>query len=416
MTESKLFRRDFTLVVIGQIISLFGNAVLRYALPLYLLNETHSAALFGAVSACAFLPMIFFSPIGGLVADRVNKRDIMVALDFFTAAVVVLCALLLGKMSLPALLIAVLMLLYGISGAYQPAVQASIPLLAAEKNLNSANAVINMVSSLSGLLGPALGGVVFSVFGIMPVLYISAGCFLFSAVMEIFIRIPFEKREQPGGIFKTAKSDLSQGFRYISRDNPLLGRVGILLAAINCIFSALILVGLPVIITEGLDFPQAVANRLYGYAQAAMALGGLLGGIGAMLLGGRLRISKSYKLITACTATLIPMGLAVFLKSAPMTAYIIIVLSCVVMMFLSAIFSIQIMSYGQKVTPGALLGKVMAMMSCMVLCAHPLGQLIYGFLFEKLAGAEHWIFAGAFLICLGVSVISKRLISSVPEK
>ena len=52
--HTPLFRRDFTLVVIGQIISLFGNAILRFALPLYLLRQTGSPALFGAVGAAAF--------------------------------------------------------------------------------------------------------------------------------------------------------------------------------------------------------------------------------------------------------------------------------------------------------------------------------------------------------------------------
>ena len=86
--KEKGFSKDFIMVVIGQIISLFGNAALRFALPLYLLNQTGSSALYGTVTACAFLPSIAMSPIGGIVADRVNKRNIMVALDFLTAAVV----------------------------------------------------------------------------------------------------------------------------------------------------------------------------------------------------------------------------------------------------------------------------------------------------------------------------------------
>ena len=56
--QTKLFRRDFALVVIGQIISLFGNAILRFALPLYLLRETGSSTLFGVVTACSFAPMV----------------------------------------------------------------------------------------------------------------------------------------------------------------------------------------------------------------------------------------------------------------------------------------------------------------------------------------------------------------------
>ena len=88
--QTKLFRRDFTLVVIGQIISLFGNAILRFALPLYLLRETGSSTLFGVVTACSFAPMVILSMVGGVLADRVNKRDIMVGLDFSTAAIICL--------------------------------------------------------------------------------------------------------------------------------------------------------------------------------------------------------------------------------------------------------------------------------------------------------------------------------------
>lgn len=85
-TKQKLFHKDFTLVVIGRIISLFGNAVVRFALPLYLLNVTGSAAFFGITSACSVIPGILLTPVGGIIADRVNKRNIMVLLDFSTAA------------------------------------------------------------------------------------------------------------------------------------------------------------------------------------------------------------------------------------------------------------------------------------------------------------------------------------------
>ena len=156
-----LFRRDFNLVVIGQVISLFGSAILRFALPLYLLRQTGSPALFGAVGAAAFVPAVLCAPIGGVVADRVNKRNIMVILDFSTAGLVLVFALLLDRVPLAPLMAACLMLLYGIAGAYQPAVQASIPLLAGPEQLTSANAVISMVSTLSALLGPVIGGVLF---------------------------------------------------------------------------------------------------------------------------------------------------------------------------------------------------------------------------------------------------------------
>ena len=72
-----LFRRDFTLVVIGQIISLFGSAILRFALPLYLLRQTGSPAQFGAVGAAALIPAVLCSPLGGAAADRLNKLSLI---------------------------------------------------------------------------------------------------------------------------------------------------------------------------------------------------------------------------------------------------------------------------------------------------------------------------------------------------
>ena len=202
--QAPLFRRDFTLVVIGQIISLFGSAILRFALPLYLLRQTGSPALFGAVGAAAFIPAVLCAPAGGAVADRVSKRDIMVVLDFSTAGLVLLFTLLLDAVPLVPLMVVCLMLLYGIAGAYQPAVQASIPLLAAPEQLTSANAVINMVGTLSGLLGPVLGGVLFGAFGLRPILWVSIACFLLSAVMELFIRIPPPPPGRAVGVIHTA--------------------------------------------------------------------------------------------------------------------------------------------------------------------------------------------------------------------
>jgi len=72
--ESNLFGKNFILIVIGQIISLFGNETLRFALPFYIYKITGSELTLGLVSAVAFLPMIVMSPIGGMVALRHTGR------------------------------------------------------------------------------------------------------------------------------------------------------------------------------------------------------------------------------------------------------------------------------------------------------------------------------------------------------
>ena len=403
-----MWNRNFIMVVLGQIISLFGNAVLRFALPLYLLNQTGSAALFGIVSACAFIPMIVLSPVGGIFADRVNKRNIMVVLDFVTALLVLVVILLLGKVNIVVLLLCALFILYGINGAYQPAVQASIPALLKGEHIMQGNAVINLVSSFTGLIGPVIGGALFGFYGIMPILYVCVICFLLSAVMEIFIQIPFEKKAAKGNIFAIGYGDLKKSFRYMHKEQPIIMQFSLAIAAINMILSALVMIGLPIIVTQLLGFDQEMANRLYGYAQGALAMGSLCGGMGAGLLAKRLKPQKGYLLLLYDGLTLLPIGIAIMLPFKAMISYGIILVSCFCMMFLATLFSIQIMSCLQSMVPESLIGKVISCAMCIGMCASPLGQAIYGGLFELLKGRVFVLFFVAAILTVMLAFAMKK--------
>ncbi len=409
MNSKKVFQRDFILVIIGQIISLFGNGILRFALPLYLLNETKSPALFGVVSACSFIPIILLSPIGGILADRINKRNIMVILDYITALLIFILTILLGKVNLVVLLLVVLILLYGIQGTYQPAVQASIPALVAEENLMPANAVVNLVNSLAGLIGPVIGGAVFGFAGIMPILFISIACFFFSATMEIFIHIPFEKQKAEESMLSIVSHDMKESVQFMKEEKPIIGKAALLIAGINLFLSALIIIGLPVIVTRLLGFAESDANRFYGYAQGVLAAGGLAGGIIAGVFGKKMKIKNAHRFLLICSICLLPIGIVLGFSVPTLAAYGVIVASCFIMMAASSAFSIQMMSYVQKVTPAHLVGKIMSFTMCICMVAQPLGQAMYGILFENLAGYTAWLFVGAMLVCGIIAFFSKRL-------
>lgn len=402
--DNKLFARDFTLVVIGQIISLFGNAAIRFALPLYLLNQTGSSALYGTVMACAFIPAILLSPVGGLIADRVNKRNIMVILDFSTAGLILLFMLLMDRVSLVLLLTIVLMLLYGIAGAYQPAVQASIPALVSRDGVMRANAVINVISSFASLLGPVLGGILYSAYGLLPVLEISIASFAASAVMEIFIRIPYRKQESAGSIIGTAMGDLRESVHFICRQKAVIGKGLLIVCGINLFMSAMITVGLPYLITEVLPFTAGQANRLYGYAEGALAAGGVVGGISAGALADRLQIGKSGNLLIAGALGVFPIGFALLWLDSGMAVYVTITVCCFVIMVISTIFTVQVMSFVQTETPQNLIGKVIAVIMTGAMCAQPLGNAMYGFLFELCAEREAVVVLFAGIVSLVIAV------------
>ena len=399
------FRRDFLLVVIGQIISLFGNAILRFALPLYLLRQTGSPALFGVVTACSFAPMVVLSMAGGVLADRVNKQNIMVGLDFSTAAIILLFYAALGRLPTVPLFIAVLMLLYGISGTYQPAVQASVPLLVQKEKLIAGNAVINQVNTLSGLLGPVAGGVLFTLWGIGPILLLSAACFAFSAVMEIFIRIPHERRPSEAGVFQVVRRDLQECVRFVRSEKPVFVSVVVLVAMFNLVLSAVMIVGTPILITQVLG----MSDTLYGLTQGALALGGLCGGALAAACGDKLRVQKAHLLLLACSAAVAVMGLSLWLHLPSLVSYAAITLMSFAAMGASTLFMVQIYTLVQVQTPPQLVGKVMAALISIAMCGQPVGQALYGLLFGLFAPYPYLVLLGAAGAALCISLCSRRI-------
>ena len=407
--DQKLFSKDFTLVVIGQIISLFGNATIRFALPLYLLNLTGSSVLYGTVTACAFIPAILLSPIGGIVADRVNKRNIMVILDFFTAAVILAFSLLMNEVNLLFLLTVTLMLLYGIAGAYQPSVQASIPALTSQEHFMAANSIINTISSFASLIGPVLGGVLYSVYGLKPVLWVCMVCFMMSAVMEIFIQIPFRKQASEGGILKTVRTDFAESIRLIRKEKPVIGKVVLSVCGINLFLSAMLIVALPYLVTEVLNLDTLQANRLYGFAEGALAAGGLAGGIGAGIFANKLAIYKSGNLVIACAVCVFPISAALMLFSSGMINYIVITVCCFAIMVCSTIFTVQMMSFIQTETPQNLIGKVIAVILTVSMCAQPLGNAFYGVLFEICKGVEYAVVLFSGIVSLMIAISTKNI-------
>lgn len=407
MKEKKAkYGKDFLLIVIGQIVSLFGNAILRFALPLYLLRETGSSALFGIVTACSLLPMIVLSLLGGVLADRVNKRNIMVGLDFFTAVVITVFYIFKGIMPTVPLFTVILMLLYGISGTYQPAVQASIPALVPKERILSASAIVNQIGSLANFIGPIIGGMLYGMWGIKSILQVSIMCFLLSAIMELFIVIPFQKQTERSGIGETVKNDLRESLHFLKSEKPIFIKVCIVIAGLNLFLSSMITIGVPVIIIDSLS----LTDQMLGITQGLLAVGGIVGGLLTVLFEKKLRPSKASVFLYLCAGFTCVMGLGMLPQGIPILQYV--VLSCMGMavMVASTMFSIQMLAVVQTQTPPHLVGKVIACIMTLIMCSQPVGQLIYGLLFEVLSQYVAAVILGAGIISLLIAMYSKRIL------
>ena len=427
--SQKLFNRDFTLVAIGQLISLFGNAILRFALALYVLDATGSAAVFGTVTAIAVIPTILLSPFGGILSDRVNRRNIMAALDFATAALALGLGLLLSEENAVALITVTLLLLSVIQACYTPSVNSSVPLLQAEGNLVKANAVVSQVSMLANLIGPVLGGVLYGFFGAMPIILVSGVCFFLSAVLELFIHIPFQPLDAKTGILQIVKDDLRESIRFMTREQPDILRITLMIAVYSLFVVSTITVGLPYMIRTVLG----LSSQLYGAAEGLMAAAGIAGGIASGFLadrlkaagiaGGiasgfladRLKTGRLYWLLVLSGAALVPVGAAFLLDCGPMTCYIVITICIMAMQLLIALFSIFMLSLAQSRTPSHLLGKMTAYIMTLTMCAQPVGQALYGVLFDRFAGSLYLPLIATALIAAAIGLASRGLFARLEQ-
>ena len=170
-----MINKNFLIIVIGQIISLFGSAIQRFSMSLYLLEFTGSTATFAKLLAISTIPYVIFAPIAGKLSDHVNRKKIMVWLDFICTFIIGGYALVLLNGRDHEMIVGIVMFLLSVcTTIYGPAVTSAIPQIVEEDKLTSANGIVNQVGSIVNFAGPILAGVLYGVLGIKAIVIINA--------------------------------------------------------------------------------------------------------------------------------------------------------------------------------------------------------------------------------------------------
>lgn len=391
----KRFPPSFRLLLLGQACSLLGNLTLKFALSMYVLDLTGSAAAFAGLLSAAMLPTILLSPLGGILADRADRRRLMVALDALSGAVALLTLFLPeGLGGVGALLVALSVL-----GAFEsPTAQACVPQLLSGDALIRGNAAVNQLAALCSLLTPFLGSILYAAFGIRPVLCAVAACFFATALFERRLRLPAAPPAPHESALETVRADFSAGLRFLGREKPALLRL-LLLCALASLFAAgTVSVGFPFLIRTVLGLSPAH----YGAAESAAGVAAILGSLAAGPLSGRLKDGRLHLLFAGAGTSLLLAG-AAFLLPAP---YVPVTLAFCGLQAACSLFSIFALSLMQARTPPALTGKVMAHVSALSLCAQPAGQILYGALFDAFSPGAGWVLAASGMAVLLIALFS----------
>ncbi|MBX4265561.1 MFS transporter [Clostridium estertheticum] len=187
-SQNKLFGR-FLIVWVGQLISSIGSGLTAFSLGTYAYQKTHTASSFALVTLCTFLPAILLSPIGGVLADRFDRRVMMILGDLGSALglVLILIIMLTGNIELWQIYIGAA--ISSVFAALQgPAYKASVTDLLTEDQFSKASGLVQLASSSKFLISPIISGLLLSITGIATVLTIDISTFAIAILAVFFIK------------------------------------------------------------------------------------------------------------------------------------------------------------------------------------------------------------------------------------
>ena len=402
--KQKLFTRDFTFLILGQVSSLIGNFTLKFALSMYVLEQTGSASVFAGLLTLAMLPTILLSPFGGILADRANRRNIMVALDTLSGLSVLIASLVL-PFGHDILVIGALLVMLSVLGAFEsPTVQACIPQMLSGDTLMKGNAVVNQVAAVASLITPFLGSLVYTAFGLKPILYGAVICFFLTSLLECFIRLEYQKPDCTMRIRAIVKEDFSVSMRFLRREQPQILQLLLLAALVSLFVAGIAVVGFPYLVRTVLG----LSAEHYGAAESAMGVAAILGSLCVGLFAKELRPRYLSAIFISFGGCMLPAGIVFLLPAGPFGQYILLLAMFCICQFGCSIFSTYAISIIQTRTPEHLMGKIMSYVFTLSLCAQPIGQIVYGTLFDQFSGCPSWVLLPSGLLVCVIGIASAR--------
>jgi len=394
VTFAALAVPNYRRYISGQAISLIGTWMQMTAQAWLVLTLTHSSTALGIVIALQTLPVLLFGPYGGVIADRVDKRRLMIALQ----SAMGLQALALGVLTVAGVVhlweIGVLAALLGFNNAFEnPARQSFMLELVGKEHLRNAVSLNSVLVNVARAIGPAVAGILIATVG-------DGVCFLVNAASFVAVvasLMTMDRRAlRPTEPTPRARGQLREGLRYV-RNTPALAVPLVMMGVAGCLTYEF-QVTLPVMASRGLH----VGATGFGFMTASMGVGAVVGGL---LVAARGKTGLR-PLVLAALAFGVTMSLATLAPNLP--------LELAALAFAGGA-SISFMSTGnstlQLSAAPEMRGRVMSLWFVAFQGSTPIGGPIVGYLMA-VAGARAGLGLGAvtcLLVALGGWIALRRL-------
>lgn len=391
-----LRHRDFVLLWSGQLLSQIGDQCLLIAAITLItsLSTSPLAILIPALSTV--LPHVLFGLVGGVAADRWNRKVVMVVADVMRALLVLSVLLVKTTGHLWILYLAAAGL--GLMGAFfYPARNATLPNIVSNGLLLAANGLIQGSYIIALIVGPMVAGVAVELWSMEGVVIFDSLTFAFSAFTILLLRIPasrngFKSREERAGMW----GEMKEGLAFIWHSRPL--RRALYVTAFATLgIGAVVLLAIPHLETE-----LGAGGLEYGGAMSVLGIGSLLGGLIVT------RLSRRLSLNTIIGGMLVVAGLAV-IAFAYAPSYPIVLLSVMVLGMCIVIARGTLDTITQTLSPDAVRGRVQSAVNLIVAGGTALAEGLSAFLAHFLTVRAVFVSAGVITaLAGGIAVYALR--------
>ncbi|HLE90640.1 MAG TPA: MFS transporter [Anaerolineales bacterium] len=277
--------RGFTILWLGQVVSLLGSAMTWFAFTIWAWEKTGKASALATISFFAFLPAVLLTPLAGAFVDRWNRKLVMLLSDFAAALGTLAIFLIYTFGDLQIWHIYLVSILAGFFTAFQyPAYAAAVTTMLSKEDYTRAEGMLGSARALSGILAPIFAAALLSPIGLNGIMLIDIGTFLFAFSTLLFIHIPQPIQTETGLQSRgTLWQEIVFGFRYIKERQSLRSlTILFMFAGIFLAIGATLMAPLVLSLTRNSETALATV-------QSTGAVGGVAGGVLLSLWGGTKR-------------------------------------------------------------------------------------------------------------------------------
>ncbi len=401
------------LFYLASLISIFGTAIYTFAMSLYVLKVTGSSLNFSSTLILSILPIVFLNPFVGVIVDKYDKKKLVILANLLNGifllaiyTIGVFNGISIGIIYLSTFVISSINIIFDVS------IDSSIPNIVSKEKIVNINAGNRIIDSISSILGPVMGGIVFVIFDIKTFILFNSISFFISSILDWKIDFKLYKRNPSDNdrvINKNYFIEIKEGFKYLISKKSIKDFI-IIFIIYNFFISFSISIPMPIILNNIFMMPE----KHYGFIQSGVPIGMIIGAIIIKKIINKLKLNNLLSLIgTFMAAEIILLAIPLMGKVNEYNINYLSVYYFFIMMFIGICISLVDIPFSYSIQTDieeGYRGRVLSLTISLVKTVVPISYLVSGLLLDKINPLIIVLFGGIAILIVSAFYYKFKLV------